>query len=85
MSEIRILKMTKKRVLVYNRYLFKINRCVENDSYWRCKNSSCAATLKLTLGVLSNANNEHNHEPPESELLKLETKSLLKMALSEDQ
>ena len=77
MSEIRILKITKKqRVLVYNRYLFKINRtCVENDSYWRCKNSSCAATLKLTFGVLSNANNEHNHEPPESELLKLETKS----------
>jgi len=86
MSDLKILQITNKtRVLVYKNNLFKISRSGA-VSYWKCKHEMCIATVKLINyeQQLIPINEHHSHEPPDSDLLKVETKSQLKRALSEE-
>lgn len=63
-----------KRLLIYDGYMYTLNKSRNNDNYWRCQERTCPANIHTDKSDnLKACNSNHNHlsRPESIELVEL--------------
>ncbi len=66
-------------ILIYQGYLFNLDRKIDGVGHWRCRNRSCRVRCTISADSIISLRNNHNHEPlPDTEIDKMKVLSQLK-------